>query len=190
MLGGIGGKRRRGRQRMRWLDGITNSMDMSFSKLQELVMDRETRCAAIHGVAKSRTRLSDWTELNWTDCKTGESILVSTLNFPKALGTEHHPSCRFCWGRGIAAIESPLSQNGNNLPSHVLGPLYEASFDLWPTTSSLPTTLWSIQFVSSTFLLCLSQNHLLFACSQEPSGTQNLWTGNLEFKREEPVTGL
>ena len=190
MLGGIGGRRRRGRQRMRWLDGITDSMDMSLSELRELVMNREAWRAVIHGVAKSWTRLSNWTELNWTDCKTGESILVSTFNFPKALGTEHHPSCRDCGGRGIAAIESPLSRNGNDLPSHVLGPLYEASFDHWPTISSLPTTLWSIQFVSSTFLLCLSQNHLLFACSQEPYRTQNLWTSNLEFKREEPVTGL
>ena len=81
MLGGIGSRRRRGRQRMRWLDGITDSMDMSVSELRELVMDREAWHAAIHGVAKSQTRLSGWTELNvW---------IIPWLNFPSLL-------LRFC----------------------------------------------------------------------------------------------
>ena len=65
MLGGIGGRRRRERQRIRWLKGITSSMDMNLGELQELVMDREAWHAAIHRVTKSRTQLSSWTELNW-----------------------------------------------------------------------------------------------------------------------------
>ena len=67
MLGGIGGRRRRGRQRMRWLDGITDLMGMGLGRLRELVMDRQAWHATIHGVAKSQTWLSDWTELNWTE---------------------------------------------------------------------------------------------------------------------------
>ena len=65
MLGGIGGRRRKGRQRMRWLDGVTDLMNVNLSELQEMVVDREAWRAAIHGVTKSQTRLSDWTELNW-----------------------------------------------------------------------------------------------------------------------------
>ena len=135
MLGKIEGRRRRGRQRMRWLDGITDAMDMSLSKLRELVMDREAWHAAGHEVAKNQTQLSDWPDLNWT-----ETLL------PSPLPVLSHPTHRLPWTCSPLHCDHPsLAKLPLSFLTNPWG-LVLSSVPLKKITS--PSTLSSVSLIS------------------------------------------
>ena len=168
MLGGIGGRRRRGQQRMRWLDGITDLMYMSLSELRELVMDRKAWRAVIHGVEKSRARLSDWTELKWTDSLSHVQLFCDSMNCSLLVSAVHGISqARIL---KLVAISSP-----GDLPNPGIESGFPASPELH--ADSLPLRHWE---APSVFIDSVVEHHeiiIICFCS-----TWTNWNSTTSFK--------